>query len=254
MGTVHTNRERLGDAEIARVTIDRTDKLNALDGAMIDKVIDAFAGLADDESIRAVVFDAAGDKAWIGGADIKEMAAIPSPEAARAFISHLHTAMLAVRNLPVPVIAQVDGYCLGGGMELAAACDLRIASEAAHFGMPEVQVGLPSVIEASLLPGIMGRGRAARLVLTGEVIDAARAYEWGFVEEVVARDQLDAAVRNVTEAICKAGPVAMRSQKKLLRHWEQVHPDQAAEDSVAVFGGAFESGEATALLSQFAKR
>ncbi len=142
---------------------------------------------------------------------------------------------------------------LGGGMELASACDLRIASDDARFGMPEVHVGLPSVIEASLLPGLMGAGRAGRLMLTGEVIDAKRAFEWGFVEEVVAPDGLDDAVNAVLESICRAGPQAVRQQKSLLRQWEGMTRDAAAEASVAAFARAFHGDEPTTLLSAFSR-
>ena len=138
-------------------------------------------------------------------------------------------------------------------MELAAACDLRVASSNARFGMPEVQVGLPSVIEASLLPSLMGRGRAARLVLTGEVIDAARAEAWGFVEDVVPPDALRASVDALIGVLCTAGPNAVRAQKLLTRHWERVDPDAAAEDSIETFGEAFTTGEpATMLAAVFA--
>ncbi len=194
-----------------------------------------------------------GSWAWVGGADIVEMAVL-TPKTAREFISNLHGAMRAVRDLPAPVIAKLDGFALGGGMELAAACDLRVASTNARFGMPEVQVGLPSVIEASLLPRLMGSGRAGRLMLTGEVIDAERAFAWGFVEEVVTPENLDAAVDAVLGHLCRSGIYALRSQKKLLRQWEAVSPDQAAEASVAVFGDAFETDEPGSRLAKFVKR
>jgi enoyl-CoA hydratase len=251
MGTIHLDIEQLDEAVVARVTIDRTDKLNALDTPMIEQLASVIQSLSNDEAVRAVVLEGAGDKAWVGGADIKEMAALSSPRMASVFIHRLHMTMLTIRDLPVPVIAKLDGYSLGAGMELAAACDMRIASDAAYFGMPEVQVGLPSVIEASLLPGLMGRGRAARLVLTGEIIDAARAFEWGFVEEVVPQAELDDAVNRVLQDICKAGPNAVRTQKQLLRHWEQVDPDTAADDSIKTFGEAFETDEPKMRLGRF---
>ncbi|MEK9754212.1 MAG: enoyl-CoA hydratase [Rhodospirillaceae bacterium] len=254
MADILTEFLTIAETRVARVTIDRPDKLNALNADMMDRVIKAFEALASDAELRAVILAGAGGKAWIGGADIGEMAALSSPRMAAVFIHRLHSVMLSVRNLPVPVVAAIGGYCLGGGMELAAACDLRIASTNARFGMPEVQVGLPSVIEASLLPGLMGRGRAGRLVLTGEVIDAARAFEWGFVEEVVAPNELDAAVERVVADICRAGPVAVQLQKQLLRYWEQVPPDTGAEESIETFGSAFETGEPAERLGRFANR
>ncbi len=250
MEYVNVRHEQLEDGMVARVTIDRRDKLNAMNSEMMTQLNAAFDGMMSAPDLRAVILDAAGGKAWVGGADVREMGTLTSPSEASAFISRLHSAILSVRNLPVPVVAEIDGYCLGGGMELAAACDLRIASSAAHFGMPEVQVGLPSVIEASLLPGLMGRGRAARLIYTGEVIDAVQAEAWGFVEEVVSRPELGGAVANVVANICKAGSRAIRAQKQLMRHWEKVDPDTAAEDSIKVFGAAFETDEPTTRLGR----
>ncbi|HJO75520.1 MAG TPA: enoyl-CoA hydratase-related protein, partial [Rhodospirillales bacterium] len=111
----------------------------------------------DDGDLRAVVLTGKGEKAFIGGADISEMADL-TPETAETFITGLHGASAALRRLPVPVVARIQGYCLGGGMEVAAACDMRIASESAVFGMPEVALGLPSVIEAALFPRLIGDG------------------------------------------------------------------------------------------------
>ena len=251
MATVNINYDVIEGGRVATVTIDRPEKMNALDSAMIDQLNGAFQTLAEAPGLRAVILNGAGDKAWVGGADIREMARLSSVSKARAFIQRLHIAMLSVRNLPVPVIAQVGGFCLGAGMELAAACDLRVASLSAQFGMPEVQVGLPSVIEASLLPGLIGRGRAARLVLTGEVIDAELAYNWGFVEEVVSVDQLGDTVRALVASICRAGPHAVRMQKRLLRHWEKVDPDTASEESIETFASAFKREEPKTRLAQF---
>jgi len=246
---VETRFEQARGGRVARVIIDRREKSNALNSAMIGKLTQAFADLGEIADLRAVVLSAAGGKAWVGGADVREMQALGDAGAARAFIGALHGAMLAVRDLPVPVVAEIDGVCLGAGMELAAACDLRVASSTARFGMPEVQVGLPSVIEASLLPGLMGRGRAARLVLTGEIIDVARAAAWGFVEDVVAPEDLSAAVDVLIGVLCKAGPNAVRAQKRLIRQWERVDPDTAARESIETFGEAFGTGEPASMLA-----
>ena len=251
MGEVHVSASKVLGHKVVDVVVDRSAKLNALDTSLIADIAKSFRELAQDDGVRAVVLSGAG-KAWVVGADIKEMAALKE-HTAETFISHLHDAMLSIRDLPVPVIAKVHGFALGAGMELASACDLRVASDDARFGMPEVQVGLPSVIEASLLPGLMGAGRAGRLMLTGEVIDAKRAFEWGFVEEVVAPDGLDDAVNAVLKNICRAGPLAVRQQKHLLRQWEGLTRDAAAEASVADFARAFHGDEATQLLSAFSR-
>jgi len=250
MGDIHLKFEVFEGETIARVTVDRTSKLNVLNSALIKKLKDVFVQLADNQELRLVILDGAGDTAWVGGADIAEMANFNTATAA-AFISALHQAMLAIRDLPVPVVARINGYALGAGMELAAACDTRIASTTAKFGMPETRVGIPSVIEASLLPRLMNPGRAARLCFTGEIIDAQRAYEWGFIEELVAPEELDSAVYSVVRDICAAGPNAIRLQKQLLRSWEGMSPDAAAEASVAVFASAFETDEPKERLGDF---
>ncbi len=254
MASIKVSYGEIEGERVASVTIDRAEKMNALNSRIVRELKSAFDSLYKDTLLRAVILESSGDKAWVGGADINEMASFSSSLKAQDFIKRLHLAMLSVRNLHVPVIAKVDGFCLGAGMELAAACDLRVSSLSAQFGMPEVQVGLPSVIEATLLPGLMGRGRATRLMLTGELIHARRAYEWGFVEEVVSNEQLVTAVHNVAARICQAGHYAVSAQKTLLRHWEQVPPDVAAEDSIETFASAFDRDEPITRLSQFRSR
>src|ERR1700730_3820578 len=146
---------------IAQVTIERRAKLNALDPATIRALTAAARSLAKDPDLRAVMVTGAGDRAFIGGADVDTMAGLDAASA-EAVITELHHAIAAIRDLPMPVIARIDGYCLGAGLEAAAACDLRLASENAVFGMPEVKVGMPSVIEAALLPRLIGWGQTGR--------------------------------------------------------------------------------------------
>ena len=138
-------------------------------------------------------------------------------ESAEGFITLVHRSCDGLRDLPVPVIARVNGYALGAGLEVAAACDLRVASSNAVFGMPEVKVGIPSVVEAALLPGLIGWGRTRELLLFGENIDAATALAWGLVEQVVAPARLDAAVEARLAALLANGPQAVRLQKQLIR-------------------------------------
>src|SRR5689334_15819468 len=138
---------------------------------------------------------------------------------AREFITLLHRACDALRRLPVPVIARIDGYALGAGLELAAACDIRIAAAGARFGMPEVKVGIPSVIEAALLPSLIGWGRTRRLLYTGDTIDAAEAERWGLVERCVPTAELDGAIDAALDAILACGARAIRLQKALIREW-----------------------------------
>ena len=144
-----------------------------------------------------------------------------------------------LRRLPVPVIARIEGYALGAGLEIAAACDLRIAAQTARFGMPEVKLGIPSVVEAALLPLLVGWGRAREMLLLGEVFGAAEAASWGLIERVAPLAGLDAAVERVLAALLAAAPGAVRLQKRLIRAWEDLPLRQAVEAGIGVFAAAF---------------
>src|SRR6478752_6635492 len=139
---------------LARLTIDNTAKLNSLNRRLMEEIVEAAGALAADPQLRLVVLTGAGERAFVGGADIGEIAALDR-ERARSFITAVHRCCDAFRRLPVPVIARIDGYALGAGLELAAACDLRAASDRSLFGMPEVRIGIPSVVEAALLPKLI---------------------------------------------------------------------------------------------------
>ena len=178
---------------VAVVTIDNPAKLNTLNTAVMTELIAAVERLAIDASLRAVVLRGAGERAFIGGADIAEMAALDAASA-RAFITLVHRSCDAFRRMPVPVIARIQGYVFGAGVEVAAACDMRVAAVGSRFGMPEVRLGVPSVVEAALLPQLIGWGRTRQLLLTGDKIDAATAHAWGLVEELVPADRLDETV------------------------------------------------------------
>jgi enoyl-CoA hydratase/carnithine racemase len=238
---------------IAQVTIERRAKLNALDPATIRALTAAARSLAKDPDLRAVMVTGAGDRAFIGGADVDTMAGLDAARA-EAFITELHHAIAAIRDLPVPVIARINGYCLGAGLELAAACDLRLASENAVFGMPEVKVGMPSVIEAALLPRLIGWGQTGRLLLLGENIDAAEALKIGLVEKVVAPAALDRAVEAWLDAILAAGPKAVRIQKALMREWERLPLDAAIEAGITSFRAGFSGDEPRRMLTSFLER
>ena len=218
--TIHQRLEAREDgAKIGWLTIDNRAKLNCLDSRLTGCLRDHARALAEDDALRALLLTGAGGRAFIGGADIRELAQL-DPDTARVFITTLHDACQALRDLPVPVIARIDGYCLGAGLEIAASCDLRVASEEARLGMPEVRVGIPSVIEAALLPRLVGWGKARELVLTGEIMSAREAAACGLVERVVARADLDAAVEAWLSAVLAAGPHAIRLQKALIGQWD----------------------------------
>jgi enoyl-CoA hydratase/carnithine racemase len=151
----------------------------------------------------------------------------------------------------VPVIARIRGFALGGGLELAAACDLRVAAEDARFGMPEVRVGIPSVIEAALLPLLIGWGRARRLLLTGETIDAATAERWGLVERLVPAADLDAAVEDWVAALLACGPDAIRAQKRLIADWERLPLAEAVARGIESLADAYAGDEPGRMMAAF---
>ncbi len=238
---------------IAYLAVDNRAKLNILDRALMSEFIATVDALAAREELRALVLTGAGDKAFIGGASIPEMAALDR-DSAKSFITLVHRTCDCLRRLPVPAIARIDGYALGAGLEVAVSCDLRVASIRAKFGMPEVKVGIPSVVEAALVPRLIGLGRASRLLLLGETIDADTALRWGLIERVVAPEALDGEVETIVTALLGAGPQAVRRQKALMREWEKLPLDAAIAAGIDAFVQAFETEEPKRMLSAFAKR
>jgi len=250
MARIVTTLEDRAAGRVARVVVDNAAKLNVLNTALSAELEAAFRGLAGDSGLRAVVLTGAGTRAMIGGADIREMAGL-DPASARAFITQLHNVCGAIRALPVPVVARMQGYCLGGGLEVAAACDMRIAADDAVMGMPEVRVGVPSVIEAALLPSLIGWGRTRRILLTGETFDAAKALAWGMVEEVVPAAELDAAVERVLHDLLEGAPRAMRLQKRLVGEWEERGMAGAIAAGIDAFAEAWTTPEPAERMAAF---
>src|SRR5580658_1103971 len=247
-GRIDVRRDVRG---IATVVIDNPARLNALGAGLLAAFVEAMSRLGEDAALRAVVVTGAGERAFVGGADIREMGQIDGPDGARAFISGVHRACAAVRACPVPVIARIQGYCFGAGLELAAACDFRIASEMAELGMPEVRLGIPSVVEAALLPALIGWGRTRRLLLTGETIDAEGALAWGLVEEVASADELDGAVDACVADILACGPRAIRQQKALIAAWETLPLGPAIDAGVEAFADAYRTDEPRRMMAAF---
>jgi enoyl-CoA hydratase len=251
--------ERNTNNRVAYVTISNERKLNTLNAALMEEFADRVEELACDEALRSLVLTGAGNKAFIGGADIEEMSWLDSVSA-RASIGRLHRCCHALRELPVPVIARIAGYALGAGLEIAAACDLRIAADTARFGMPEVKLGIPSVIEAALLPSLIGWGRTRQMLLLGETITSVEAASWGLVEMVVpipdsgSLDALDEAVESWISSILHAGPRAVRLQKKLISRWEDLPLSDAVRAGVDAFSAAWETDEPRTLMQDFLAR
>ena len=194
MHKVDISWDRRAGGTVANVEFDNARKLNAVNPPALLDLTEAFLGLAREDDLRVVVLSGAGGRALIGGADINHMVGMKSSEDGRAFITLVHKLCQAIRDCPVPVICRMEGYTLGAGLEVAAACDIRIAADTAFFGMPEVKFGVPSVVEAALLPRLIGWGRTSWLLLTAENIGARKAEAWGFVEQVVKTSEIGDAI------------------------------------------------------------
>ena len=257
-----SRRNNDAGGRIATITVSNPAKLNIVSSPVLDKLISACAELSIESNLRAVVIQGGEtvqgkSPAFIGGADIKEMNQLSSSKEAETFISRIHHACKALRDLPTPVIARIDGYCLGAGLEIAAACDLRIATERSVFGMPEVNVGIPSVVEAALLPGLIGMGRTRRLLYLAEHINAVTAERWGLVERLVnSTQELDDAVTEWVTRIAKTGPNAMKSQKRLTQTWENVPVDDGITAGAKAFSECYNDGgqEPKSFMEAFTSR
>jgi enoyl-CoA hydratase len=238
---------------VAHLTIRNAGSLNILDTPAITGVRLGLEELAKDDGIRVLVVGGESEKAFIGGADIKEMSRLDQTSA-EDFITGLGNLCEAMRQFAVPVIARIPGWCLGGGLEVAAACDFRIAAPTAKFAMPEVKVGIPSVIHAALLPRLIGIGRARWLVMTGATIDATTAQGWGFVDVVADPGALDAAVETTVGALLECGHEALKAQKVLCRQWEELPLQDCIRNSITIFGQAFLTGEPQQHMRAFLDR
>jgi enoyl-CoA hydratase/carnithine racemase len=238
---------------VSTITISRPAKLNVLNWQAIRDLTEKILEVSATPDLRCVIVQGGGDKAFIGGADIKDMCDL-DPDSARDFITSLHEACQALRDCPVPVIAKIRGYCLGGGMEVAAACDMRFASTGSTFGMPEVNVGVPSVIEAALLPRLIGWGKTNELLMTGKIISADEAHSIGFLENVVDESELDSAVHELTTGILGAAPMAIRAQKSLMRKWEHMTVDESIQAGIDAFAEAYSTDEPKVYMRRFLDR
>lgn len=238
---------------VAYVTVDNPGKRNALGIAGKKQLAETFRKLGKDKSLRVAVLTGAGDRSFIAGADLAEMKDL-TPRGARVEHTWTHLACDAIRILPVPVIARINGYCFGAGMELAAACDMRIGVRTAKFGMPEVRFGIPSGMEACLLPQLIGWGKTRELVYTGDHIDAEEAFRCGFLEKLVAQPDLDDGVGQWVASILAAGSRAIRLQKKLVRDWERMTIRQAVQAGIRACVEARKTDEPARLMLAFLER
>ena len=239
-GTVTLSIEETGHGPIGHLVIDHPERRNAIGPAVIAALTARAGDLAQREDLRLVTLRGAGGF-FAAGANVKVMAGLDAP-GAEAFITSLFHAIEAVRRIPVPVIAVLQGRCYGAAMELAAACDMRIADTGLISGMPEVRVGIPSVIQACLLPRLVGWGKTSELLLTGRDVIGAENRDIGFVERMVEPVALDAALAEWTGAILACAPAAGRAQKRVMEGWEG-NERPGIEASIQAFAASYLTGE-----------
>jgi enoyl-CoA hydratase len=230
-------------AEIATLSVNRPKALNALNRAVLEEISRVLRDVRHDPAVRVLIVTGAGDRAFVAGADIaamSEMSATDGLEFARLG----HRVMQTIEDLPIPVIAAVNGFALGGGLELALACDLIIASEKARFGQPEINLGLiPGFGGTQRLPHRIGHARARELIMTGEMFDAKTAYEWGLVNKVAAPDQLLSEARGLAGKIAAKSGFALRQAKAALRAAFTMEEDAGLRFEQNAFGLVFSSAD-----------
>jgi enoyl-CoA hydratase len=221
---------------ICRITVNRPDKLNALDAIVIAELGDAVTRIETDSAVRGVLVTGAGAKAFVAGADIGELAA-QSPADGRARARAGQRVFRRLEQCGKPVVAAINGFALGGGCELAMACHIRIASDQAKFGQPEVKLGITPGYGATVrLPRLVGRGRALELLLTGRMIDAEEAFRIGLVNQVVPADRLLPESEALLKSILENGPLAVRACLELVDAGLDIGLDQALLQEANLFG------------------
>jgi len=231
------------EGPFATVTVDRPKSLNALDTRTLEELEKAAGELARRTELRGVIVTGAGEKAFVAGADIAEMQGMDA-DRARHFGALGQRVMDVIAALPMPVVAAVNGFALGGGCELALACDFIYASENAKFGLPEVSLGiLPGFGGTQRLTRLVGRARAKELICTGDMIDAARAKEIGLVLDVVPLARLVSHARAVLERVAKKGPLAVRRAKEAIDRGADLELADGLRIEREVFSDLFESAD-----------
>src|SRR6266511_4608383 len=227
---------------VAIVTINRPDKRNALNIKTREEGTALLEQLRTNAAIRVVVITGAGDKAFIAGADIAEFAGRTAMM--QRDVMTARSLFTAIDTFPKPIIAMINGYCLGGGCELALACDLRIASEAASFGQPEINLGIiPGGGGTQRLTRLVGEGRAMELILTGDIIDARTALAIGLVNHVVPADQLEAKTMEIANRIADKGPIALALAKEAVKVSSRSNLDEGLRREVDLFALCFSTDD-----------
>jgi enoyl-CoA hydratase len=223
---------------VAIITINRPEKRNALNIQTREEGAELIEELRKDDSVNVVVITGAGDKAFIAGADIAEFAGRTAHMQRDVMVQR--SLFNAIDTFPKPVIAMVNGYCLGGGCEVALACDIRIASENASFGQPEINLGIiPGGGGTQRLTRLVGEGKAMEMILSGQIIDAKTAFEIGLVNHVVPADQLLAKTLEIANTIAAKGPIAVRLAKEAVKIASRSSLDEGLRREVDLFALCF---------------
>jgi enoyl-CoA hydratase len=239
---------------VAVITINKQKVLNCLDTATVTEIEAAFTELGRDDAVRCAILTGAGDKAFVAGGDIAEMS-VKNPKTGREYGLAGQRALFAIERCPKPVIAAINGYALGGGTEIAMACDVRIASDKAKMGQPEVNLGItPGFAGTQRLPRLVNRGRGKELVMSGATIDAAEALRIGLVEKVVPHDKLMETARAMAANIASKGPLAVSSAKALINLAEDVPLVQGCAAEAEAFGSCFSTQDQKEGMAAFVEK
>lgn len=230
--------ERRG--RIAFVTINRPEKLNALNIQTRAELVDCFNELRDDSDIRVVVITGAGGKAFVAGADINEFAGRTAIE--QRAVMRAKSIFTAAEDFPKPLIAMINGFCLGGGCELALACDIRVASDRSRFGQPEINLGIiPGGGGTQRLTRLVGEGKAMQMILSGAMIDAAEAYRIGLVNDVYPAEELEAKTMELASLIAEKSPVALAMAKTAVKNAARMNLREGLDAEIDLFALCFSS-------------
>lgn len=216
---------------VQRITLNRPKVLNAINKTMLGEIRDALQAAAADAELRVVCIAAAGPKAFCAGIDVayvKDLSSIGSREVGR----ELHRTFLALRTTEIPIVAAIDGLCLGAGLELALSCDLMVATDRSRFGLPNIHRGIPAIVEAAILPAAIGLQGAREMAYTGEYWDAAKAERRGLLNAVVPREAFDAEVDRWCGILADKSPIALGTQKEIIHKWMTTDLESAIDFSI----------------------